>query len=128
MALEGTTILVAGVHLGHLSHGSPSQVGELRRSLRHELPTVLLGDMNCWGPPLLALLPAWRRAVRGRSWPAWRPHSQIDHILFDRGLRVLSGEVLPALGSDHRPIRATLAPEGELDNARRRRFPTAGSR
>jgi endonuclease/exonuclease/phosphatase family metal-dependent hydrolase len=48
--------------------------------------------------------------VRGRTWPASRPHSQIDHILVRRrdGTEVVHAEVLPAVGSDHRPVRATL--------------------
>ncbi len=106
----GTPLVVAGVHLSHLRRGSPIQV----RALRHALPpaptpAVLLGDMNCWGPPLVAMLPGWHRAVTGRTWPAWRPHSQIDHILVRGSVEVLGGEVLPPLGSDHRPVRATLA-------------------
>jgi endonuclease/exonuclease/phosphatase family metal-dependent hydrolase len=48
--------------------------------------------------------------VRGRTWPSSRPHSQIDHILVRReaGIAVLDSAVLPAVGSDHRPVRATL--------------------
>jgi endonuclease/exonuclease/phosphatase family metal-dependent hydrolase len=48
--------------------------------------------------------------VRGRTWPSRRPHSQIDHILVrkDSGVVVLDSAVLPAVGSDHRPVRATL--------------------
>ena len=42
---------------------------------------VLLGDMNLWGPPVRVFLPGWHRAVKGPTWPAWNPHSQIDHIL-----------------------------------------------
>jgi endonuclease/exonuclease/phosphatase family metal-dependent hydrolase len=48
--------------------------------------------------------------VRGRTGPSSRPHRQIDHILVrdDRGVEVLDRAVLPAVGSDHRPVRATL--------------------
>ena len=57
-----------------------------------------------------SFLPGWRRTVRGRTWPAGRPHSQIDHILVRAadGTEVLHSEVLPGVGSDHRPVRATL--------------------
>jgi endonuclease/exonuclease/phosphatase family metal-dependent hydrolase len=57
-----------------------------------------------------SFLPGWRRTVRGRTWPAGRPHSQIDHILARAadGTEALHGEVLPPLGSDHRAVRATL--------------------
>ncbi len=44
----------------------------------------------------------------GRTWPAWRPHSQIDHILVRGALRPVDGRVLPDSGSDHRPVRAEL--------------------
>ncbi len=99
---------IVGTHLGHLSHGSPRQMMRLREELNPDQPTVLVGDMNCWGPPLVALLGA-QRAVKGRTWPARHPHSQIDHILTVGDIEVQSGEVLPAFGSDHRPIRVQLA-------------------
>jgi endonuclease/exonuclease/phosphatase family metal-dependent hydrolase len=46
--------------------------------------------------------------VRGRTWPASRPHSQIDHILVRRSVRAVESEVLPPQGSDHRGVRAVL--------------------
>ena len=49
------------------------------------------------------------RAVFGRTYPAHRPHSQIDHVLVNAHVEILGGEVLPACGSDHRPVRARLA-------------------
>jgi endonuclease/exonuclease/phosphatase (EEP) superfamily protein YafD len=65
--------------------------------------------MNTWGPMVVTLfMPGWRRAVVGRTWPAWRPHSQIDHILVRGALQPVHGEVLPDGGSDHRPVRAEL--------------------
>ena len=54
------------------------------------------------------LLPGWRRAVLGRTWPASRPHSQIDHILVRPQIGVVDSAVLGDVGSDHRPVRATL--------------------
>lgn len=107
--LGGGRLTLAGTHLGHLTHGSPLQVAALRRELAaEEHPTVLLGDMNCWGPPLVAMLPGWQRAVRARTWPAWRPHSQIDHVLLRGGVRASSGAALSAAGSDHLPVRVEL--------------------
>jgi endonuclease/exonuclease/phosphatase (EEP) superfamily protein YafD len=76
---------------------------------RRDVPALLAGDFNFWGPPVVRLLPGWQRAVLGRTWPAQRPHSQIDHILVNDRLRILAGEVLPACGSDHRPVRAGLS-------------------
>ncbi len=105
-------VRVVGTHLAHLSQGSPRHIASLRRTLNAltPVPCVLAGDMNMWGPPLLALLPGWTRAVRGRTWPTWTswPVAQPDHILVRGGVRVEVGEVLPIKGSDHLPVRAAL--------------------
>jgi len=107
---EGVPLSVVGAHMSHLEYGSHRHYAALKRLLRAEArpDAVLLGDMNLWGPPVRAFLPEWHRAVKGRTWPAWQPHSQIDHILVRGSVRVGSGEVLPAAGSDHRPVRAEL--------------------
>jgi endonuclease/exonuclease/phosphatase (EEP) superfamily protein YafD len=82
--------------------------GLSRHLPRSECPAVIAGDFNLWGPAVRRLLPGWRQAVVGRTFPAHRPHSQIDHVLVNEHIEVISGEVLPACGSDHRPVRATL--------------------
>jgi endonuclease/exonuclease/phosphatase (EEP) superfamily protein YafD len=69
---------------------------------------VIVGDFNLWGPAVSALLPGWRRAVRGRTWPAHRPHSQIDHVLVRDDVKVVDTAVLDEVGPDHRPVRVTL--------------------
>ncbi|MGH9086874.1 MAG: endonuclease/exonuclease/phosphatase family protein [Acidimicrobiales bacterium] len=105
-------LTVVGTHMSHLSHGSPLQFLRLNRLLEDRCgsaPAVLAGDMNLWGPPVTILFRRWRRALRRRTWPAWRPHSQVDHVLVRGPVRVLAAEVLPMAGSDHRPVRARLA-------------------
>ena len=111
ITVDGTPLSVVGTHMSHLHMGSHRHWLALRRLLATDArpDAVLSGDMNLWGPPVRAFLPEWHRAVKGRTWPAWHPHSQIDHILVRGALRVCSGEVLPAVGSDHRPVRAELA-------------------
>jgi endonuclease/exonuclease/phosphatase family metal-dependent hydrolase len=107
----GTSVVtVAGTHLAHFLHGSPLLVARLRQLLpRPSEAGVLVGDMNFWGPPLSLALPGWRRAVRARTYPSWRAHSQIDHIFVTKPVEVISGDS-PAVGnSDHRPLRARLA-------------------
>ena len=71
-------------------------------------PTVILGDFNMWGPIVGHFLPDWRRPVRGRTWPAHRPHSQIDHVLVSPEFAATEATVLPEVGSDHRPVRVRL--------------------
>lgn len=111
IGLGSSTMTVLGVHLGHLLHGSVVQFRALASLLGGiEGPSVLAGDLNCWGPPLRLLLPGVRDAVRGATWPAWRPHSRIDHILVNQAVTVSSSAVLADVGSDHRPIRAALRP------------------
>lgn len=107
--LDGQPFTVVGTHLSHLTHGSLLQLRWLCRSLpRLGQAAALVGDMNMWGPLVRTFLPGWRRAVLGRTWPAHHPHSQIDHILVTPSVLVLTGEVMGDMGSDHRPIRASL--------------------
>jgi endonuclease/exonuclease/phosphatase family metal-dependent hydrolase len=73
-------------------------------------PAAFAGDMNMWGWCIDRLTPAgWRRAVRRRTYPAHRPHSQTDHILVTPAVDVVESEVIPQVMSDHRPVRARLA-------------------
>jgi endonuclease/exonuclease/phosphatase family metal-dependent hydrolase len=74
-------------------------------------PTALVGDLNCWGPPLRITLRGLHDAVTGPTWPSWRPHSRIDHILVNDRSIVVSQAVLPFAGSDHLPIRCVVRPE-----------------
>jgi endonuclease/exonuclease/phosphatase family metal-dependent hydrolase len=109
--LAGTPLNVIGVHMAHLNQGSLVQFAQLRRELKAFVgPTIIAGDMNLWSAPLRVLLPGWSEAVRGRTWPAWRPIAQPDHILVRGELGRSSGEVVACGGSDHRPIRARVWP------------------
>ena len=67
-------------------------------------PAIVAGDFNLWGPGVVSLLPGWRRAARGATYPAHRPHSQIDHVLVNSGVESIESEVVPAFGSDHRAL------------------------
>jgi endonuclease/exonuclease/phosphatase family metal-dependent hydrolase len=108
----GTKVDLVGVHLSsRLPYGPPIQLRRLAAQLPPPgRPGIVAGDCNFWGPGVQSFLPGWQRTVRGRTWPAGRPHSQIDHILVRAvdGTEVLHSEVLPAVGSDHRPVRARL--------------------
>jgi endonuclease/exonuclease/phosphatase family metal-dependent hydrolase len=107
-------VTVVGLHMSHLSAGSPVQYRRLARLLPPpHTDTVVAGDMNLWGPPLSAMLPGYRRVVRGRTWPSWRPVVQSDHILATPRLRAATqGEVLDISDSDHLPVRARFRLDG----------------
>lgn len=111
LTVGGHAVSVAGTHMSHLHMGSHRNWAELRRQLRTEArpDAVLAGDMNTWGPLVHLFMPGWQRAVIGRTWPSWKPHSQIDHIMVRGAIRAENGVVLPDAGSDHRPVRAELA-------------------
>jgi endonuclease/exonuclease/phosphatase (EEP) superfamily protein YafD len=108
----GQTVHVVGLHTSSkLYFAGP--VTHLR-TLRPSLPTgpepaIVAGDFNLWGPGVVSILRGWRRTVRGATYPAHRPHSQIDHILVNRAVECLDSEVVPPFGSDHRAVRATLS-------------------
>ncbi len=76
-------------------------------ALGRDRPALLVGDANWWRTLLPSLLPGWRSTVRGATFPAWHPHSQIDHILV-RGAEFVDGDVAASPHSDHRAIRARL--------------------
>jgi endonuclease/exonuclease/phosphatase family metal-dependent hydrolase len=107
----GDPLELVAVHLtSRLPYGPPMQLARLRRALPPpDRRAVVVGDLNFWGPPSVALLrDGWRRSLRARTWPAHRPHSQIDHLLVRDDVEVVDAEVLRDVGSDHRPIRVTL--------------------
>jgi endonuclease/exonuclease/phosphatase family metal-dependent hydrolase len=101
---------VIGTHMAHLTAGSPKLLRRLLADLPPKTrPAALAGDMNLWGPPLTLLFPGWSRAVKGRTWPAWWPHSQADHILITRAVNVEEAQVIRVGNSDHRAVRARLS-------------------
>ncbi|HVB93838.1 MAG TPA: endonuclease/exonuclease/phosphatase family protein [Acidimicrobiales bacterium] len=107
---EGS-MTVVGTHMSHLLQRSPVQFKRLRAALPDpgDIAAVLTGDMNMWGPPLSVFFPGWRRVIRGRTWPSFRPHSQLDHLLVTPSVAVVDARIAERTGSDHLPVRATLA-------------------
>lgn len=107
-----TELRCFAIHGAHLSHGSLGQyrelVADLDARLAGDLPAVLGGDLNCWGFVARRVLRGWRQAVRGATWPSWRPHSQLDHLFVRGPVGVAESEVLKVTASDHRPVVAVL--------------------
>lgn len=108
--LEGGPLTIHGTHMSHITHGSHAQY----RLLGTKLPPVstaalLAGDMNLWGPPVTSYVRGWRRSITGRTWPAPRPHSQLDHVMVTPPVEVSSARIGGFAGSDHRPVVVTLS-------------------
>jgi endonuclease/exonuclease/phosphatase family metal-dependent hydrolase len=107
---DGTPFTVLGTHMPLLK----DPVWRLAPAIRAALPGpdepgAFAGDMNMWGWCADRLAgPGWRRVVRGRTYPAHRPHSQTDHIMVNPAVEVVWSEVVPQVMSDHRPVRARL--------------------
>ncbi|SHJ20729.1 endonuclease/exonuclease/phosphatase family protein [Wenxinia saemankumensis] len=115
----------------HLSLGQPLRIVQVRTLVQYAfrrpaMPTILLGDLNEWRPwGGLAFSP---RVTGCRlsgpcapSFPVGRPILPLDRILCDRPGAVTGFEVLDGRGiraaSDHRPIRARVAPFGPADRS-----------
>jgi endonuclease/exonuclease/phosphatase family metal-dependent hydrolase len=108
--VDGAPFVVVTTHLTWRAWGIPMQLRRLRRVLPGpHVPAFAAGDFNMWGPVVSAALPGWRRAVRGRTWPAPHVRHQLDHILVNGAVAVERSSVEPFAGSDHLPIRARLA-------------------
>ena len=108
VAIGGTTVTVTALHLSFALPNALAQLRRLSGYLPSHRPSVVAGDCNLWGPLAAAGVGDHRRAVRGRTWPAARPHSQLDHILVSPAVTVDGASVLPPAGSDHRPVQAQL--------------------
>lgn len=96
----------------HLALGRRTRLRQLAfvGELIHDLPyVVLMGDLNCEpdSPELNLLIRATRLcdpACEINTFPSWRPHRMLDHILVTPGLSVEKVQVLNFACSDHLPI------------------------
>lgn len=103
---DAEPITVTTLHATHYFPFAPMHHRRLARVLEGSTRAVVCGDFNLWGPLAGLAFRGWQRPVRGRSYPAHRPHSQIDHLFITADLKVSHAEVIGEVGSDHRPIRA----------------------
>jgi endonuclease/exonuclease/phosphatase family metal-dependent hydrolase len=78
--------------------------------LIHDLPyVVVMGDLNCEpGSPELRLLTRTTQlsdpVCEIKTFPSWRPHRMLDHILVTPALKVERVHVIHFACSDHLPI------------------------
>ncbi|MFN8018205.1 MAG: endonuclease/exonuclease/phosphatase family protein [Acidimicrobiales bacterium] len=104
----GSTVAVAALHLSFVVPNAAAQLRRLAGHLPTDRPSVVAGDCNLWACSPTRSVPRHRRAVRGRTWPAHRLHSQLDHILVSPDVTIRRAEVLTPSGSDHLPVIAEL--------------------
>ena len=111
--LRESGLVVAGSHFYgiHATRRHPRGWLRERAAMGHVAATndVVAADFNMWSPLVHRDMAPLRPAIAGRTWPAHRPHSQIDHIMVSDRVEVHAAEVLPDLGSDHRPLRVSLS-------------------
>ena len=91
----------------HLTYVQGWNVAQLRRALTLlrplPAPRVLLGDLNMAGR-MSALVSRWRSLVTGRTFPAWQPRVQIDHVLAEEQVIVTGSRIVELPVSDHRAV------------------------
>jgi endonuclease/exonuclease/phosphatase (EEP) superfamily protein YafD len=124
LEIDGQPVQIIGIHTHSpiTSARLRARDRELERAAQRASyggrTTVLLGDLNVSPdapafPRLLAdgslsdalASGGWRPTWRADFWPL---ALRIDHVLASPSLCVVSSEVGPDVGSDHRPVRATL--------------------
>ena len=118
--VDGCRVHLVGLHTSSKLYyaGPVTHLRNLRPSLpQGPEPAIVAGDFNLWGPGVVSLLPGWRRTVRVATWPAHRPHSQIDHVLVNDAIQCIDSEVVAPFGSDHRAVRVTLSIASGADHA-----------
>lgn len=112
LALFGTQGRELAVCVAHLALGHRARKRQLAYigNLIDPYPyAIVMGDLNCscQAPELVDLIGSSRLSeptCAGNSFPSWRPHRRIDHILVSDSLQVVHAEVVDFPQSDHLPI------------------------
>ncbi len=111
--MDGISVFL--VHLGLRSKTRTRQLDFLRDFLPRDRPVALAGDFNTFRGE--AELESLMRDLRLRSantvhratYPAWKPHRELDYILVSQEIAVRRFHVLPVRLSDHLPLCADLS-------------------
>jgi endonuclease/exonuclease/phosphatase family metal-dependent hydrolase len=103
--LDGTTIVVALVHLSLAREVRRAQLVQLAAELPTDRPLVLLGDFNAGAEELEALEP-WLHDSEPAppTYPSLWPMRALDHVLVSEHFKIVSARAWPSLASDHRPL------------------------
>ena len=106
---EAGNLEIMIAHLSLSAGARQRQLDFICQHLPHDRPVVLLGDLNC-EPEELLRHPGLRNSAISASrdspasFPSWRPHRRINHVLVSPQVQVHRMEVLPRTTSDHLPL------------------------
>ncbi|MGN6551989.1 MAG: endonuclease/exonuclease/phosphatase family protein [Pararhizobium sp.] len=122
LEIKGVSLRVIAAHLGLLRRSRSKQAERLLDEARApDHPTLLMGDLNEWRvrrrSSLIPLFPHFGPLHAALpSFPSRMPFLALDRILANPEQMIATIEVhdsrLARLASDHRPIKAGLAPVG----------------
>ncbi len=112
MARYGEGEFALNIFILHLSLGKRARLNQLdfiSDFVNDSAHTILMGDLNCNANSdemnLLFRKTNLRRSeYECHTFPSWRPHQPIDHILVSSKLNVLKIKALSNAYSDHLPI------------------------
>lgn len=116
--VAGAPLRVVATHLSLVGAFRKRQIDSLTSQLHvgHDLPTVILGDLNewrDWSDSMKILHPRYRVIAPGRSFPAAIPAISLDRIITGPGLVVHMAAVhrseTARVASDHLPVWAELS-------------------
>jgi endonuclease/exonuclease/phosphatase (EEP) superfamily protein YafD len=121
--LKGQPVDVLMMHTlspvdGHRYHHQQAHMAMLEDHTAEMAPTmVLLGDLNAtpWSWTTRRLLrqldltDSEEGTMIVPTWPQWFPLLPLDHVFYRGRLRLISRQVLPAIGSDHLPVLVKFA-------------------
>lgn len=97
------------VHFGLGKRARLRQIAYVARLVNRYRHVVVMGDFNCRAQSeemtlLLATTRLCKPVDELPTFPSWRPHRNIDHILVTPSIQINNVQVLPHAVSDHLPI------------------------
>jgi endonuclease/exonuclease/phosphatase family metal-dependent hydrolase len=121
-ASDGGVLAICILHLALGWRARRRQLRHIEQLVSRYRYLVLMGDFNCDSKnrPLRTLV--GENDLKGldselKTFPAWRPKRNLDHILVSDSLRIVDTEVVDYHLSDHLPLTMTVAlPDGVFVN------------
>ncbi|MCP5179985.1 MAG: endonuclease/exonuclease/phosphatase family protein [Pseudomonadales bacterium] len=110
----GRTVLLVLLHLSLGDRSRKRQLDYVTRLIADEEHVIVMGDLNSSTTRLLLETPLAGTNLLPvedvqPTYPAWRPHIALDHVLVSPTFRVDDYRVLDCTVSDHRPVAVSLS-------------------